>query len=414
MSFFSRVKSAYDGFRYANGGFIRLFDAPITDSGVDVTPKSALNSVMILRCATIKAGCGASLPIDVFKKSASGKRENVSDHPIERIFNRAPNSRMSSMDFRAWGWMSFDLWGNFYALAVWMRNKAGERVRLAALWPLHPGYMKIGKNEATGEPIYIYTPPGKDPQVYLPEEIFHVRWFSLDGVNGMSKIAQAANAVGLAQVTEKHAAKFFQGGASNRVVLKYPNALSPEMIKVMRDNWQETYSGWENAHKAVILEGGMDLSVLSVNPRDSQFLEQRQYNDEQMCALMGVPPSMAGLTSKVTSWGTGIAEQKQGFLDVTMTPECVFWEKAIEAQLLLPSEQSMYVKHNVNAFLRANLKDRMEAYRIATGIAVMNPNECRELEDMDPYEGGDVYTIQSQYIPIQQSGQNLTPGGTQS
>ncbi len=411
MSIISRVKSAYDGFRYANGGFIRLFETPETDSGIPVTPKSALNSVMILRCATIKAGCGASLPIDVFR-TRNGKKEHLSDHAIERRFNRSPNPRMSSMDYRAWGWLSFDLWGNFYSLAVWNRDKNGKRVELVALWPLHPGYMTIGVNEETKEPIYIYEPPGKDKQIYLPEEIFHVRWFSLDGVNGMSAIEQAANSVGLAQVTEKHASKFFKGGASNRVVLKYPSALTPEMIKKLRENWQETYSGWENAHKAVVLEGGMDLSVLSVNPRESQFLEQRQYNDEQMCALMGVPPSMAGLTSKVTSWGTGIAEQKQGFLDVTMTPECVFWEKAIEAQLLLPSEQNTYVKHNVNAFLRANLKDRMEAYRVATGIAVMNPNECRALEDMDPYVGGDVYTIQSQYIPIQQSGQNLTPGGT--
>ena len=58
---------------------------------------------------------------------------------------------------------------------------------------------------------------------------------------------------------------------------------------------------------------------------------------------------------------------------------------------LLGNSDEYYTKFNMNALLRADLKTRYESYGIAIANRFMSPNEARELEDMNSYDGGDKY-----------------------
>lgn len=397
------LKKAYDYvgemLRLSDGGYTHFSLSPATYSGRPVTPVSSLQTVSVLRCATLLTGAGASLPIDVFEKTGSA-RKPLPDHPAEWLLDSTPNEDMSSMDVRAMLWMSFLLWGNAYARITWRDDVTRDYP--TGLWPLQPDCVEIKRRE-NGRLIYLYTPPGKGMAVpYEPEDILHVRWFSLDGIYGLSAIAQARQAIGRNQDAEEYGARFFANGAKPSISIEYPQKLSDAAIKNLRDSFEATYGGVENAHRVAVFEQGAKISTFSVNPRDAQFLEQEQYNDEKIAMLFGIPPHMVGLVSKTTSWGTGIAEQKLGFLTFTLAPLLTFWEKAIERALV--KKANVYVKHNLNAFLRADIKTRFEAYAIGIDKGLLAPNEGRALEDLDPYDGGDVHLVQSQYIPVQMAG----------
>jgi hypothetical protein len=47
----------------------------------------------------------------------------------------------------------------------------------------------------------------------------------------------------------------------------------------------------------------------------------------------------------------------------------------------------------LNGLLRGAAKDRAEFYARMYGIGAMNPNEVREFEDMNPYDGGERYRV---------------------
>jgi phage portal protein BeeE len=76
------------------------------------------------------------------------------------------------------------------------------------------------------------------------------------------------------------------------------------------------------------------------------------------------------------------------------------WYRRIEksAGVALLTEQQRregyYFKFFSQALLRGAAKDRSEFYRTMIANGVMSANECRELEDLNPYPGGDVYTRQ--------------------
>jgi len=68
------------------------------------------------------------------------------------------------------------------------------------------------------------------------------------------------------------------------------------------------------------------------------------------------------------------------------------WEQAISRDLLTEAEQDEYfVEFLIDGLLRGNVQNRYTAYAVARRGKWMNANEIRELENMNPIEGGDVY-----------------------
>jgi len=390
------------GYTFRNGAFERLWGGSPNDSGVAVTEESALRSVPVMRCVSLIAGVAAAFPIDVIKR-VGDRREKQQNHIIERRLDWEPNPEMTAYDLRFAAWAHYLLWGNSYCLKV----MTGPR--LSALWPLHPAHVEIKRDEDTGALLYIYT-GGKERKVYFADEILHVRNFTLDGLNGLSVIQQAAQAIGLNQAAEKTAAVTMRKGTRPTVVMEIPNAISPQQRTDIRKAWAETNGGTENAGQLAITEAGAKLTPLSVPTGDIELLAQMGASDEKMFMMFGVPPSMGGLTTKTTSWGSGIEMLKQGFLDFTLAPGLKNHEQAYERCLLKQSERELSIKHNTAAFMRMDLLKTMQAFQIAIKSRVYNPNTARGFLDLNPYDGGDEYMAQMQDLPIQAALEN-TPGG---
>ena len=55
--------------------------------------------------------------------------------------------------------------------------------------------------------------------------------------------------------------------------------------------------------------------------------------------------------------------------------------------------------------MRADSVGRAQLYASKVQNGLANRNSIRELEDEEPYDGGDIYTVQSNLIPVGQLGQ---------
>jgi hypothetical protein len=65
----------------------------------------------------------------------------------------------------------------------------------------------------------------------------------------------------------------------------------------------------------------------------------------------------------------------------------------------------------MDALLRASRKDRVEIYSKEVQNGIKNRNEVRQLENDPPYDGGEVYTAQSNLVPVSMLGRVKIPGG---
>lgn len=82
-------------------------------------------------------------------------------------------------------------------------------------------------------------------------------------------------------------------------------------------------------------------------------------------------------------------------------------EQALEKQLLTADDRAngVVIEFNLEGLLRGDSAARSNFYQSALTNGWMTINEVRALENMPPVDGGDVPRMQSQNIPITESGQ---------
>lgn len=338
----------------------------------------------VFRCVAIIAGAVANLPLALKRRVDPRTREDASDHPLWRVLRRRPNGWMTPSGLRRMLQTHLLLRGNAYALIVRSRG------RIVGLIPLNPDRMRV---EQLDDLSLVYRYRRRDGQeVTLAQgEVFHLIGLTLDGVKGMSVIEYARNTIGLAIQTETHGAALFKNGTSIGSVLKHPQTLGEEAQATLRQSL-EKFRGAENAHKALILEEGMEYEPLGMTSEDAQFIESRQFQRREIAMFFGVPPHMIGDTEASTSWGTGIEQQTIGFVAYTLQDWLTTWEETIARDLLDEvREPDIFARFNLAGLVRGDLKTRTESYAKGRQWGWWSANDVREFEDQNPIDGGDTY-----------------------
>ncbi len=351
-------------------------------SGISISPQMAMAISTVYACVRIISGTLAQLPLVVFQRTEDGGKERANAHPLFEVLHTQPNVRQTSFQFREMMMGHALLRGNGYAEII-----PGARGFADQLVPLNPDRMKPSLAD-DGTIHYEYRRPDGRTQLFLQDEIFHLANISDDGVSGMSTVGLARNSFGLAKATEEHGSRFFSGGQTPGGVLKMDGKLSPEGHTRLRDSWKETHGGLQNTGSIAILEEGLEFQAMAMSNEDSQFLETRMFQVEEVASWFGVPLSLLQHTEKSTSWGTGIAQLTLGFVIFTMQPWFTRWEQEIQQDLILDPGR-FFAQFVVEGLLKGDPETRSKFYNIMIRTGVYTRNEVRKLENLNPLDGLD-------------------------
>ena len=126
-----------------------------------------------------------------------------------------------------------------------------------------------------------------------------------------------------------------------------------------------------------------------MKPEDMQLLQTRGFNVETLCRWFGVAPVMIGRMEKSTAWGSGLEQMNLWFLTYTLQPWLVRIEQVLNTTLFPDDEY--FCEFKLDGLLRGDVASRYQAYSLAIQNRIMNPNEVRALENLNPYDGGESY-----------------------
>lgn len=352
-------------------------------AGVYVSPTTALQCSTVFACIGLLAESIAQLPIKTYR-FRDDKRIEDKTHWIYELLARKPCSWLTSFNWRELAMMCLCLRGDFYAYKV--RDNSG---RVRELLPLLPGAIAV-RQLNNWELQYMVTFSDGSTETVPQSEIFHVMYRSVDGIRGLSPIACERQTIGLALAAQDHGAATFANGAKPGGVLSLPGLLSKEALDRLKADWQSAYSG-ENAGNTAVLEQGIEFKPLSMTNADAQYLETRKFQVEEIARIFGIPLFMIQSTEKTTSWGSGIEQMSMGYVRYTLLPWVRRWEDAIWRDLLSERDPDIQVRFNLEGLQRGAMNARFDAYQKGINMGVYSPNEVRELEDLNPREGGDIY-----------------------
>jgi len=135
-----------------------------------------------------------------------------------------------------------------------------------------------------------------------------------------------------------------------------------------------------------------------------QYLELRKFQVEEIARMYRVPLHMIGELSRSTN--NNIEHQGLEWATNTIRPECTRIERRINMQLFGPRESAIYhAEFNLDALMRGDSAGRAAFYSSLRNIGAINANEIRARENMNPYDGGEVYMVQGAMIPVAMAGQ---------
>ena len=258
------------------------------------------------------------------------------------------------------------------------------------LVPLHPSRMKVEEVE-DGSLRYTYSESSGGSSVYAQDDIVHVRWMSNDGIEGMIPTSISKDAIALARACELHGSRFFGNGARPGVILQTPNQVTPESASLLREAWERAHRGVDNSWKTAVLTNGLEAKELGLNNTESQYLEVRRFQVEEICRTYRVPPHLVMDLNRATF--SNIEQQSLDFLQYTLTPWLKRLEQAFDRDLL-DDDVAHYFEFDTKTLLRGDAASRASWYTSMWNLGVLSVNEIRSAEGLNPVDNGDERFVQ--------------------
>lgn len=352
----------------------RMFDddSPSQASaGVRINSSNAHQVAAVFSCARIIAETVASLPLHVLERTAGGGKRIAKELPLYKQLHSRPNGWQTSFEWREQAVMHVIFWGDAFDELI-----PGQIV------PLHPSRMKTERIE-NGKLRYKYREEKGTETVYDEAKILQIRGPSDDGVNGMAVVEECKDAIALARACELHGARFFAAGARPGFVLSTEGQLNAEAREALRSQWDRRHGGVGNAHNTAVLTGGLKpYDIPQASNTDSQFIELRRYQLEEIARLFRIPGSRLGLAPDTPE------------ADIAFVTHCIMpWLRRFESAFtrdLIGDDDRYVVEFDVRGLLRGDAASRSSFYRAMWDIGVVSTNDIRATENLDPVEGGDV------------------------
>jgi len=365
---------------------IDTYGGGMTSSGISVSSDTALRLATVQKCVRVRAATMASLPCHIMTKQGEMKEKAEDFYLYDKLLNQ-PNSWMTSALFWSMVEAYVCLRGNFLAYKSGLPGRP-----IKELIPIN--WDKIEKVEQNEDYSVTYTIRLKNGELKTlsQDQVMHIRGLlTLDGYTGVNPIQYSRETIGLGLASEKFLTKYFGRGLQPGAIVKHPLSLSAQGNANLKAVLKEKYEALKTDQNFMLLDEGMDITFPTIKLVDAQYLEIMKMNESDICGLFRVPLMLIQSGDKTPTYAS--AEQFMiNYSTMGVSPDCRNYEQSIRKDLLTEEEKKKYyAKFEMRGLLRGAFKDQMEGFAVAIDKEIMNPNECRDVLDMNPYKGGDVY-----------------------
>ena len=339
----------------------------------------SMNLSAVFRATEIISDGVAMLPINI--KFKNDKDNNVfNEHPLNYVFD---NGLIDKYTFMKMLIQQVIIKGNGFAHIERGADGTVTKLRFLDANDVQVIYDKVKQT------LY-YQVPIISAKKIEPCNMIHLKKNSWDGINGVSILSYAARTLGIASDAENATSNFFKSGCNLSGVLTVDGQLSATQREQIKNTWAQTYV--EGGNGIAVLQGNMHYQPIQMSSKDSQLLESRIYNVQDIARFFGISPVLLGDLSH-TSYNT-IEAIQQDFLTHTLQPYITMVEREFNRKLLKPSEQAnLYIDLDETYLLKSDKTATAGYYSSLINNGVLSVNEVRKELGYSEVEGLDKHII---------------------
>ena len=351
-------------------------------AGERIDEWTSLGVSVVLGCVSLLADSVASMPLRAYRIDKNGKRIMI-DLP-DVLADPDPESNTYELIHQMMASMA--LHGNSYIKID--RDRTGNMIGLV---PLHPYQMQVlPTGDMTGRK---YLHLGNEMN---REDILHQRWFTPpQSLVGISPLNQTRNLIGLALAMDRHLAQFYGEGATPSSILETDQKLNLEQARVIQATWESTH---RRHRKPAVLSDGLKWRPITTSAADSEMTATREQIIRDISRIFRVPSHLIGASGDNQTY-QNVEQASLNFLTHTIAP----WIRRIEISISKILDPGVDVAFDTSTLLRVDALTRARVNMINVSMGARTPNEVRQIEGMEPFEGGDSFN--------QALAGNVTAGG---
>lgn len=334
-------------------------------------------------CIDVTARTGTSNGFVLVAKEGV-EESSITDREVEPIHNllETPNPNDTFSEIITEVITDLHLYGDAYVEIVLDEKKQPKGIfnlyapSIRALVDKHGtvlGYVQMVQSSRGGK---------GEAVVFRPEEIIHFRFPNPGNeVYGLSPLESLFLPIEVDLWAQEYNKKFFQNNATPRLHVDLGNCTLAQ-LKRTREYFRHMLKGASNAHKTLVTEGGTKIEAIGVQPKDMEFLNQRKFSRDEICAVMGVPPMKIGIFEDVNR--ASALESDKSFKKEKIIPLQRMIAKKINLSLI-----SLFKSRVEFTFVELDLQDakeraQIDAIDIKSGVITIE--EARRRRGLPPLE----------------------------
>lgn len=341
----------------------------------------------VFRCVTTIKDEVSKIEFILKRKDRNGNEETVFDHPALTLLSYVNEYFTKSTLFERLQ-ADLELFGNHYWLIV--KNSKGVPIEI---YPLLSANVRPVADQTKYVKYYEYSMDGKGYKIPA-EDIVHFKNYSpFSFIQGVSTLEAARLAVDNDEAAKMYSNQFFKNGAVPGVILEYPGTINAETQKIMRMQWDEQYAGFQKAYRTAVAAGGLKIHQMDVKQSDMQLIEQRRFSRDEIFAIFGVPPTIAGVNEATVYAAAKAAEYS--FARFTIEPKLTKIIDTLNEFFLsyFPDAENLKLSHKSQVF--EDVAEKTAFYTAGIAHGFLSPNDIRRKEGLPELEDGE-----SVYLPL--------------
>lgn len=330
-----------------------------------ITREKALTIPTVSGAVDFISNCVACMPVKLYKYK-KGKVEEVENDSRTELLNGDTGDTLDAFQMKKAMVEDYLLGKGGYCYIQKSRNDVTGLYYVKDIYiTAYPNYKPIFKD------FYILV----EGETYKPYEFLKILRNTKDGATGTGVTEEVSKALETAYQTLIYQLGLVKTGGNKKGFLKSATKLSEEAMTKLKQAWQNMYQN--NTESVVILNNGLDFKESSNSSVEMQLNESKKTLTDEINDIFHIHPEDFNLTFKEAIY-----------------PIVKAFETALNRDLLLEKEKkNMFFEFDVKEIIKANIKERYEAYDMAIKSGWKTINEVRKEENMNYVDGMDVLNL---------------------
>lgn len=340
-----------------------LLQARIAEDSI--SKKQALGVPSVSACVEVISNTVAMLPIKLYKEQNGNLTEIKNDNRIS-LLNDDTGDTLDSFQFKKALVEDYLLDGAGYVYINRERNKVKS---------LHYVDSENVSSSTGVDPIFKSYDILVNGGIYREYEFLKVLRKTKDGVTGVGIVEESNDMLSVAYNSLIFENILVKTGGNKKGFLKTQSKVNDTVIESLKRAWNNLYKN--NNENVIILNNGLEFQEASNTSVEMQLNENKKTNSIELCKVFSVPPDL--LEGKATE------QEYNNFIKICILPILRAILTALNKELLLQSEKgSFYFAFDTKEILKGDIEKRFKAYELATKNGIMQVDEVRYLEDLEP------------------------------